>query len=233
MTNHELPLVAFLAGDLDLTAARAVDEHLLACDQCWLVVREDRVGRAVAGRLRAPTDPGLADRIRLTVALAPLPKPGRPIQWARAHIAGVAAVTAVVAVALTVLTVVAVRPQHRAPGRDSAALRQVVALATELPPADGGSSAGAVALDAPHAVRAGGQTLMVQTYAFDGRAALIATSPRPFAAPADARMTTGSGMPWAVARGSITIYCPRADVLLAGRASAEALATLAHVLHLT
>src|ERR671930_1421849 len=97
MTDHELPLVAFLAGDLEPTTARAVDEHLLSCDQCWLAAREDRAGRALAGLLREPTDPGLADRIRLAVDLAPVPEHGRRVHSTRAHTGVSAAATAVIA----------------------------------------------------------------------------------------------------------------------------------------
>ena len=36
--DHRL-LAGFLAGDLDPAAARRWDEHLLACEQCWLGTR--------------------------------------------------------------------------------------------------------------------------------------------------------------------------------------------------
>ena len=230
MTDHELPLVAFLAGDLEPTTARAVDEHLLSCDQCWLAAREDRAGRALAGLLREPTDPGLADRIRLAVDQAPVPEHGRRVHSTRAHTGVSAAATAVIAL---VLTAIAIGPLHRVPARDSPALRQVVALARQLPPADGGRGvAGAVALDEPHTVRAGDAGISVQAYAFGGEIALLASSSQPFTMPRDARRPNGRSMRWTVTRGSVTVYCPVPEVLLAGREPAKKLAALARVLHL-
>src|SRR6266536_5893562 len=64
-------LAAYLAGELDPDAARAVDEHLLACDRCWHTVSAAHLGRRAAERLRQPTPAGLADRIRLAIQLAP------------------------------------------------------------------------------------------------------------------------------------------------------------------
>jgi anti-sigma factor RsiW len=49
--GHRL-LAAFLAGELNPADAPRWDEHLLACEQCWRAVREDRAGRQAAQLLR-------------------------------------------------------------------------------------------------------------------------------------------------------------------------------------
>ena len=79
--DHRL-LAGFLAGDLDPAAARRWDEHLLACEQCWRTVREDRSGRQAAQVLRQPAPPGLADRVAFAVEVAAA---GRAAARRRAH----------------------------------------------------------------------------------------------------------------------------------------------------
>ena len=230
MPDHQLPLAAFLAGDLESEHARFVDEHLLSCDRCWLAVREDRAGRAAANLLRQPTDHQLADRIRLAVELAPPRRRlGRRARSSRGHRGALAAVA--VTVVLAVLTALTLWPQHHTPATDTAVLREVVRLASKLPATS--SAAAVVALDAPHKLRVGGQTITVRTYAFEGHTALLATSSRPFAMPPDAHMPTRRAMPWTITRGTITLYCPQADMLLAGPEPAAELAALADALHLT
>lgn len=232
MAEHELVLATYLAGDLDPAAARAVDEHLLACDRCWLAVEEDRAGRALGSSLREAADPALADRIRLAVELAPLPQSAPSTRRARglaSHAS--AAFVAAVAVVLAVLTVVAVWPQRHETVSDPAAVRHVVALARQAP-RHVANAAAPTALDAPHTVRIAGQTITVRTYAFERRSALVATSSEPFALPADAQMSRGALMKWTAVRGTMTLYCPRAGVLLAGAAPAGDLAALSRALHL-
>src|SRR6266545_3892548 len=68
--RHHRLLAAFLAGELNPADARRWDEHLLACEQCWRAVREDRAGRQAVQLLRQPAPPGLADRVRFAVELA-------------------------------------------------------------------------------------------------------------------------------------------------------------------
>jgi hypothetical protein len=136
-----------------------------------------------------------------------------------------------VTVVLAVLTALTLWPQHHAPTTDTAALREVIRLASKLPATN--SATAAAALDAPHKLRVERQTITVQTYAFHGHTALLATSSRPFAMPPDAHMTNRHAMPWTITRDTITVYCPHADVLLAGPEPAGELAALADALHLT
>lgn len=107
-SGHRL-LAAFLAGELGPADARAWDEHLLACEQCWRAVREDRAGRQAAQLLREPPRPGLADRVGFAVELAaagtiapPRPRRGMRLRWRWLATAGAlaAAVAATVAVLL-------------------------------------------------------------------------------------------------------------------------------------
>lgn len=48
MTEHNVPLAAYLAGDLDAEQTDDVDEHLLACEVCWQEVRLAQLGRTAA-----------------------------------------------------------------------------------------------------------------------------------------------------------------------------------------
>jgi DNA-directed RNA polymerase specialized sigma24 family protein len=75
--RHDRLLGAFLAGDLDLAAARQQDEHLLECEQCWRAVQEDREGRRAAELLRQPAPPGLTDRVAFAVEVAAEADPDR------------------------------------------------------------------------------------------------------------------------------------------------------------
>ena len=235
MAEHDLALAAFLAGDLDRATERAVDEHLLSCDQCWLAVREDRAGRALVAALREPTSPVLVDRIRLAVELAPSPQPMQLTRRVRRRrelpLPGV--IAAVGAVVLAIVAVIARTPQQHATARDSAALREVVALAQQLPSSHTVDAASPVAVGAPRTLRMPNSAITLQTYAFDSRAAVLATATRPFAEPSNARQISGAAMPWAVSRGTVTLYCPQANVLLAGPESVDQLAALARALHVT
>src|SRR5262245_61171192 len=105
--GHRL-LAAFLAGDLSPADAKAWDEHLLACEQCWRAVREDRAGRQAAQLLRQPPSPGLGDRVRFAVELAAAgtiarqrPRHGMRLRWRWPAAAG--ALAAAIAVTVAVL----------------------------------------------------------------------------------------------------------------------------------
>ena len=74
-------LGAFLAGELNPADAPRWDEHLLACEQCWRAVREDRVGRQAAQLLRQPPPPGLADRVAFAVEMASAARPAASAPW--------------------------------------------------------------------------------------------------------------------------------------------------------
>src|SRR5215472_17140127 len=108
MDSHERLLGAFLAGELEPAAAREWDEHLLDCEQCWRAVREDRAGRQAAGRLRQPTPPGLADRVRFAVEVAAAstvqaPRPRPRVRLHRGVLTAMGALALGAAAAVTVL----------------------------------------------------------------------------------------------------------------------------------
>src|SRR5260221_9562890 len=67
--DHRL-LAGFLAGDLGPAEAGGWDERLLAGEQCWKAVREDRAGRQAAAVLRQPAPADLADRVAFAVEVA-------------------------------------------------------------------------------------------------------------------------------------------------------------------
>jgi Putative zinc-finger len=207
-------LAAYLAGELDPDAAHAIDEHLLACDRCWQTVSAARLGRRAAERLRQPTSPTLADRIRLAIQLAPdtAPAQRRRPRWAVLAAAGVALVAGIVLTALLV-------PWHTA-RNDPPVITALVHLAAQP------------GAPVPGTRELGGQPVELRRYPVDGQTALVATSTQAFPTPADARIRSGSVMAWTITRGRVTVYCPHSEVLIAGPVSAATLSALATRLHL-
>jgi hypothetical protein len=207
-------LAAYLAGELDPDAARAVDEHLLACDRCWHTVSAAQLGRRAAERLRRPTPAGLADRIRLAIQLAPDTAPPKRRRGRWAVVAAAAA--AFIALVLGALLV----PQH-ATRNDPPVITALVQF-VEQSGAPG-----------PVMTRLGGQPVELRRYPLDGTTALVATSTQTFPTPTDARIRSGSAMAWTITRGPVTVYCPHSQVILAGPVPAATLAALATRLHLS
>jgi hypothetical protein len=240
-------LAGFLAGGLDPAAARQWDVHLLACEQCWRAVREDRAGRHATRLLRQPAPPGLADRVTFAVELAaagqathPVPprtgsprQPGRGaaawLRWPR--LAGT--VTLAVALAIT-LTVVLLPSGHQAP-RLPAAVALVARYAQGLlPPSPGtrprpGRRGVPVQVGRPVTVTAGGQNIVLRTWRLGGVEAVVAVSRRPFPMPAGARGMPGTGMAWTNRAGTLSLYClnGRTSELVAAPVPVAQLATLA------
>src|SRR6266704_1290754 len=182
-------LAGFLAGELDPAAARRWDEHLLACEQCWRAVREDRAGRQAAQLLRQPAPPRLADRVAFAVEVAaagstaapPRARPGGRLAWWR--LAGAAALVATVTVTLTVLL----------PGRDQHARS--------------GGRAAPVQVGRPETVTAGGQKLVMRTWRLGRIEAVVAVSGQPFPMPPGAASVAGAGMAWSRRLGQLGLYC--------------------------
>ncbi len=209
-------LAAYLAGELDPDAARAVDEHLLACDRCWHTVSAAHLGRRAAERLRQPTPAGLADRIRLAIQLAPDTAPPKRRRGRWAVVAAAAAALVIAAIVLALLVV----PQHST-RTDPPVITALVHVAEQ--PGDPG----------PVAMQLGGQPVELRRYPIDGTTALVATSTQAFPPPAGAEIRTGEAMAWTITRATITVYCPHSQVLLAGPVPAATLAALATRLHLS
>jgi len=207
-------LAAYLAGELDPDAARAIDEHLLACDRCWQTVSAAQLGRRAAERLRQPTPPTLADRIRLAIQLAPDPAPAhrRRTRWALIAAAAAAIVASIVLTALLV-------PRHTA-RNDPPVITALVHLAAQP------------GAPVPATRQLGGQPVELHRYPVDGQTALVATSTQAFPTPADARIRSAPVMAWTITRGQVTVYCPHSEVLIAGPVSAANLSALATRLHL-
>lgn len=227
-------LAAFLAGDLSPADAGAWDEHLLACEQCWRAVREDRAGRQAAQLLRRPPPPGLADRVRFAVELAAAGTVARQpsghglrLRWRWLTAAG--ALAAAVAVTVAVLL-----PGGRETPAMPAAVAAVARYAQELPPAGqpgpGPGGPGAPSeVGHPVTVAAGGQQMVLLVWRLGDVEAVVAVSARPFAMPARARGVTGPGMAWTARLGSIGLYCRngRTSELVAARVPEAQLAALA------
>jgi anti-sigma factor RsiW len=213
-------LAAYLAGELDPDGARAIDEHLLACETCWQAVCAARVGRRAAERLRQPAPAALADRIRLAVQTAPdaaaagTRTHGPRRRWVVLAGGVCALITAVVLAALLV-------PGH-ASRHDPPVISALVRLAAQPAPAHTN----------PVSTRLGGQDVELRRYPVAGATVILATSTRAFPTPTDARVQPGSAMAWAISRRLVTVYCPHGQVILAGPVPARELATLARRLHL-
>jgi hypothetical protein len=203
-------LAAYLAGELDLDTARGIDEHLLDCETCWQAICAARLGRRAAERLRQPAPAALADRIRLAIDVSTPQKPRRiRRKWAMLATAACVIVAATVTAALLV-------PGH-ATSHDPPVISALVRLAAQpAPPQINPSSA-----------RLGGQDVELQRYAVAGDTVLVASSPRAFPTPTDARPPSGAAMAWTITRNTITVYCPHSQVLLAGPVPASALIALA------
>src|SRR5215467_14166703 len=141
--RHRL-LTAFLSGELSPADTPRWDEHLLACEQCWRAMREDRAGRQAAQVLRQPAPPGLADRVAFAVEMAAAARTaaprrprrgtgsrrrarhGRRLRW---RLAGAGAV----AVGVVVTLLVVLLPGGRQAGSLPAAVAAVARYAQVMP----------------------------------------------------------------------------------------------------
>ena len=222
MDLHERRLVAFLAGDLDEEATRAWDEHLLDCERCWSAVREDRLGRAAAARLRESAPAGLADRIRVAVELAGPPRRGRRGRTV------LAAATLVAAAALAALVLLLPSPRAGEPPTIAAVLQSAQRLsAAGSASAAGGATSGPVLVGEPTTVAAGDAHLVLSYYRIGDVQVLLARSDRDFPMPDGARPVPGGAMTWAATRGRLTLYCPDPRVIVAAAVPAIELPSLA------
>jgi hypothetical protein len=231
--GHRL-LAAFLAGELNPADAPRWDEHLLACEQCWRAVREDRAGRQAARLLRQPPPPGLADRVAFAVELAAAgtiarqrPRHRMRLRWRWLAAAG--ALAGAVAVTVAVLL-----PGGRETGTMPAAVAAVARYAQTVPPARHpgpglGRPGAPVEVGHPVTVAAGGQQMVLRTWRLGDVEAVVAVSAQPFAMPARAHGVTGPGMAWTARLGSIGLYCRngRTSELVAARVPETQLAALA------
>jgi hypothetical protein len=234
MDSHDLLLAAFLAGDMDLAAARRWDEHLLECERCWRAVREDRAGRQAAELLRQPAPAGLSDRVRFAVELAATgtasrqrPRRGGLPRWHR--LAGAGALALGLAVTLAALLL----PDGRAsvPAAVAAVARyaQTVPPPARQPEPGGGPRTGPIEVGRPVTMTADGQRIVVRTWRLGGTEAVVAVSDRPFPMPPGAQGAPGGGMAWSARVGILSLYCVngRTSELVAAPVPAAELARLA------
>jgi anti-sigma factor RsiW len=234
MDGHDRLLAAFLAGDLDRAAAREWDEHLLECERCWRVVREDRAGRQAAGLLRQPAPDGLADRVAFAVELAAASAatphlPRRTVRLRRSWLAAAGALAVGLAVTLLVLRLPGGRAGMPAP------LAAVAHYAETIPPpahqAGLGTSEQAAPVEVGHPVTmtADGHHIVVRTWRLGGTEVVVATSGQPFPMPSGAQGASGGGMAWVARAGKLSLYCVNGQTseLVAAPVPAAELAALA------
>ena len=221
--DHRL-LTAFVAGDLHPADAKAWDQHLLECEQCWRAVREDRAGRQAAQVLRQPAPPGLADRVAFAVEVAAAAGTASP----QAHLAGFSrrragprkrlrwqglVSAAAVAVAVAVTALVFVLPGGRGAGSVPAAVAavaryaQAVLPAAQMPPAHPGGRSTPVKVGSAVTVTEGGQRIVMTIWRLDGAEAVLAVSSTAFPMPSGAHGVSGGGMAWSARLGKVGLYC--------------------------
>jgi anti-sigma factor RsiW len=218
--RHERMLIAFLAGDLDEESSSRWDEHLLGCERCWRAVREDRLGKAAAARLRESAPPELAERVRFAVELAGHPS-RRPLRW-------VFAGGGLLAAAL--VTVIAVVLSTSTQPADPPTIAAVVRIAQDMPaPAATHSTAPGtpVLVGPPVEVIAAGAHVRLWYYQIGGVPAVVALSDQPFPMPSEAAPLSTGGMPWTATRGRVALYCPQSNVVIAAPVAASELPALA------
>jgi anti-sigma factor RsiW len=241
--RYDRLLAAFLAGDIGPAEARAWDEHLLECEACWRVVREDRAGRQAAQLLRRPAPPGLADRVAFAVEVAAGGRtasrrrarpgvrarwragPGRRLRWP--WLAGAGALAAVL--------LVLVLPGGGGGASVPAAVAAVARYAQAIPPPAGdqhfhpGGRVRPVEVGHPVTVTAGGQQIVLTTWRLGGTEAVVAVSGQPFPMPAGAQGVSGRGMAWSARLGRLGLYCLNGPIseLVAAPVPAAELAALA------
>ncbi len=229
MTCSEERVVAFLGGELDAEEAAELDDHLLACEECWMAVREDRAGRRLVERLLEPLPAGLADRVSLSIELAaraaksaavdprdgaaaggprrlwrpvvrPRPSSGRPAPWAARRRTLLAAAVAAAAAAVAVPLALSVSGGGAA---DPPAVAAVVAMAST----DGGAPSALAAQHTREQVMIGGRPVELSAYRVHGVLTLVATARRPFAMPASTYAAGSSAQAWMATRGAVGVYC--------------------------
>jgi anti-sigma factor RsiW len=214
--RHHRLLAAFLAGELNPADARRWDEHLLACEQCWKAVREDRAGRQAAQVLRQPPPPGLADRVRFAVELAAAgtiaeerPRHGVRLRWRWRWrwLAGAGALAATVAVTVAVLLLPGGREAASMPAAVAAVARYAETVPARQQEAGSGRPAAPVEVGRPVRVAAGGQRMVLRVWRLGRVEAVVAVSAQPFPMPSRARGVTGGGMAWTARLGKIGLYC--------------------------
>ena len=220
MIDHDVErLTAFLAGELSLAEAEAVDAHLLDCQSCWRAVYEDTVGRRAAESLREVAPAEVRDRVRLAVVLAPAERSGRP-RWRM--IAATLVLFATLSAALFTWSM-----WHTTHGRaDDLALivRQVRVSAEHHAP--------------PTWTELAGRRFRIESYEVDGGRVVVAYGTEPFPMPNDAHMTNDQvNGPWSAPVDGLNVLCfnePRPALLVGDKSvSATALSAFAHRLALS
>lgn len=197
MECSDARLVAFVSGELSPDEERALDEHLLGCEECWVAVREDHLGRVAVARLQEPASMSLEDRVRTSVALAARsddePPRFRGRTGDRRTPLVVLAAVAAGAFAWLGMWISSSRPS------DPPQVAAVVAMLEAGAPS--------------HALRAGeqlviaGQRMAVRAYEIGSVEVVAATSDAAFATPASSEMLPGSSEhAWMARSGTMSLY---------------------------
>lgn len=210
MSCDESRITAFLNGELSDTDEQSFDEHLVACESCWLAVQEDRAGRLAVERLQVPAPLGLADRLTASIDLAgkrtadesAASVPREPVAHRTPRSRAPRARRLVPVGALVVVAVagamVAWTLSGRQPG-DPPQIAKVVAMAS--------SPTNSVPLGSGEQFNVDGQSLTVRSYKVDGITTLVASSARPFPMPASSHLVAGSSpTAWMGTDGGLAMY---------------------------
>ncbi len=222
--RHHPDLKVLVGGATDRRGRAWLERHLLICDSCWQIVRDDRRGRLLAEDLRETAPAALRDRIAALTEVSEPPRRERRRRRGPHPPRRLAAVTAVTATVLGAVGVLALRPQptsRPSPTADPTVISEVARLA-------GSPGRGPTTELLGH----GGQRASTQTVTEDGSTVIVARSTTAFPMPADAVPMMSTTAPWLARRGQVTLVCfnvPR-PILVASLLPADRLVALAHQL---
>jgi anti-sigma factor RsiW len=220
-------LVAFLSSELTETEALAFDIHLLSCEACWTAVQEDRQGSAVLQQLRGPAPTDLADRVRMTVAVAGESEPAPRLvgrAGRRTFASTIAALAATVALIAGVWIGVAGHNRSEPPQ-----LAIVLAVAQSMAPSRPAGQGPTFVSQSQH--------IAVRFYRVEDLPVLVATSKKDFPMPEHMHMAGSTSSDWMATSGKLGIYCVNAQpgrqsVMVVAVMPVEALPRVAADLHL-
>ncbi len=226
--NPELDAAMYLGGAMSRDRARAFEEHLIDCEECWREVAEGREGRAMFESTREMAPVEFREDVRAAIAAHDQVQPRRGRVW----FAIAAAFVLLVAGGSTYLVA-------RSPSQPVAIAAAIADFRTGRLPVDAAPSrpapdlsAAGLRLTSSGAGRVG--ALEIDAYAYrdaSGRRVLLYLSDHPFPTAAGAQSIDGPESPWIAHDGDIQLLCaqrPHALLLLSEQSSAlqRAAATL-------
>lgn len=201
MRCNESRLAAYLAHELSDEDARALEQHLLGCDECWRAVQLERAGHQALELLREPAPIGLGDRIAMAVEVqerSAVPARRWTPSATRAPARRRVAYLAVGLVAASVLSVLGL--ELSGGSGDPPQIAAVMAMMTPntTPPS--------ALLSGEHRM-IDHQMVSLRAVVVHGEEAIVAISQHPFPMPQSSHLLAGSSeKAWMATDGSLSMY---------------------------